>query len=392
MHSSLKIPSPSAFELEHSAILLEMIRAEIALHGAIDFSRYMQLALYAPGFGYYSAGKTKFGVQGDFVTAPELGDVFARCLAYTVAQVLKCGGDEVLEIGAGSGVFAADLLNALAQQNALPKHYRILETSADLRQRQAQTIQDKAPDFYSNVQWLNTPPVKDWNGVLIANEVIDALPVRLFSWRAGELFVRQVAMDGQGRLVWKLNSADELLKQTFTSLNLETERWSGPYQSEVRPQLQAWIHAVSKKLKSGLALFIDYGYPRRAYYAPDRNQGTLSCHYQHRVHSEPLVFPGLQDITASVDFTALAEAGAASDLTLAGYSSQAQFLIASGLPQVLEQCEQLSEIEHWRAMNQVRRLTLPNEMGELFQVMVFARDVDVESFAFTNADIRRRLF
>jgi SAM-dependent MidA family methyltransferase len=390
MHTTIALPSPSAAELEHSARLCAAIRARIAAHGALDFSRYMAMALYEPGLGYYSAGRTKFGAAGDFVTAPELGDVFARCVARALAPALG-GGRCMLELGAGSGAFAADVLLEWERIDALPDAYWILETSADLRERQAALLATRVPRLAPRVQWLDAPPAAAWRGALFANEVVDALPVDAFAWREQGLFARCVDVDAEQRLCWSEREADPRLQVAFARAVESPDALPRPYCAELLPELDAWFSAVAGTLQSGIALFIDYGYPRREYYLPERRDGTLVCHYRHRAHADPLWLPGLSDITAFVDFTALAEAGWQAGFQPACYASQAQFLLANGLADIAELGASTSAVAQLRVAQHVRRLALPGEMGERFKALAFTRDVDPALLPWLRIDQGQRL-
>lgn len=392
LHGAL--PLPSADELAHSAQLEALIRAEIRRTGSIPFWHYMEMALYAPGLGYYSAGKTKFGASGDFVTAPELGDLFARTMARATSNVLRASVDTVfLEVGGGSGKFAATALAEWEALGTLPRHYWILDRSAELRVRQLESLTASVPHLVHRVQWLDTPPEQAWRGVLFANEVIDALPAHRFVMRDGEARELHVAIDGNNRLCLVEREADTMLIAAVSQVagDLDAPIEDG-YRSEILPQLPYWIDAVCGTLQAGLAIFVDYGYPRQEFYHPDRRDGTLTCHYHHRAHDDALLWPGLQDITAWVDFTALAEAATRAGWPLAGFTSQAQFLLAAGLLDML-QIEQLNadEAERYALAQQVKRLTLPGEMGERFKVMCFARGIDGVPPAFSAYDQSRRL-
>ncbi|HSM11523.1 MAG TPA: SAM-dependent methyltransferase [Lysobacter sp.] len=409
--SDFDLPLPEPDALAHSARLAQLIREQIAADpdAAIAFSRFMELALYAPGLGYYSAGASKFGAEGDFVTAPELGPVFAQCVAESVAPVLQqlgsCGNglegnvlpNVFLEIGGGTGAFAEVALNRLAELDALPDRYAILEPSAQLRQRQRERLQQRLPPaLFARVQWLEGPLPHDWNGVLFANEVIDALPTSRFAIQGGEVFEEHVEVDdtsasttGFARV---LRPADAFLTGAVRHLENRLGR-SLPegYRSEVLPQLPYWIQAVAGGLSSGAMLFVDYGYARAEYYQPERSDGTLRAFYRHRMHAQPLLYPGLQDLTASVDFTALAEAGVAAGFDFAGYCSQASFLLGNGLAAVLQRIESIDDVgERQRRTGEVKRLTLPSEMGERFQVMGFEKNVDL-GIAFLAGDLSHRL-
>ncbi|MFC5571312.1 class I SAM-dependent methyltransferase [Lysobacter yangpyeongensis] len=389
------LPAPDADALAHSARLSALIRQEIAANdGAIPFSRFMELALYAPGLGYYSAGARKFGEGGDFVTAPELGPIFAACIAESVASVLQQLGASALffELGGGSGAFAEVALKRLLELDALPDRYLILEPSADLRERQRERLQQHLPPtLFELVEWLNGPLPDAWDGVLFANEVIDALPTPRFAIRDGEVYEEYVTVEGDG-FARTLRPADAFLANAVRHVERGLERnFADGYRSEVLPQLPYWVQAVSGGMRRGAMLFVDYGHPRGEFYQADRSDGTLRAYYRHRMHDEPLRWPGLQDLTASVDFTALAEAGVAAGFDFAGYCSQASFLLGNGMAGVLERIERMHDAsEQQRRRNEVKKLTLPSEMGERFQVMGFEKDVEF-GVAFLAGDLSFRL-
>ena len=391
-----ELPVPDADAQAHSRRLADFIRAEIAgAAGAIPFSRFMELALYAPGLGYYSAGSSKFGEAGDFVTAPELGPLFASCVAEAVAPVLRQLGPEAefVEIGGGSGAFAEVMLKRLLAMDALPARYAILEPSADLRERQRERLgRSLIPPVFALVEWLDRPLEQAWNGVLFANEVIDALPTPRFTLRDGEVFEEGVALDAQQRFVRSERPADALLAAAVRHVERYLQSpFPDGYRSELLPQLPYWIQAVMGGLQAGAMLFVDYGYPRREYYLPQRSDGTLRAFYRQRMHSDVFLWPGLQDLTASVDFTALAEAGTNAGFDLAGYCTQANFVLGNGLQQRLEEVEERAqETAKQRFRNEAKQLTLPTEMGERFQVMGFARDVEFGA-AFLMNDLSWRL-
>ena len=378
-----RLPDPGPDEREHSDRLLQLLRAQIAAHGPMPFAQYMERCLYAPGLGYYSAGSTKFGAAGDFITAPELGGLFASCVAGAVQPVLALvGADaEFLELGGGSGAFAEAALRALSELDTLPRRYLILEPSADLRERQRERLQRTLPAaLHARVQWLDRPPEESWRGVLFANEVIDALPTTRFTLREGEVYEEYVALDGEGRLRRTDRPADALVAGAVRHLERDLGReFAEGYRSEVLPQLPYWIQAVAGTLEAGVMLFIDYGYVRREFYLPERTDGTLMAHFRHHAHSDPLHWPGLNDLTASVDFTALAEAGNSAGFGVAAYLPQAQFLLASGLQAAFESAHAQAgdDLARHRLAQEVRRLTLPEQMGERFQAMLFARGLEV---------------
>ncbi len=390
------LPQPDADAARHSEQLAALLREEIlASAGFMPFQRFMERCLYAPGLGYYSAGSTKFGEQGDFVTAPELGPLFAACVADALAPVLRELGPqaEVVELGGGSGAFADVVLKRLLQLDAMPARYAILEPSADLRQRQRERLQQRLiPPVFDCVEWLDGPPNERWKGVLFANEVIDALPASRFVLKEGEVFEEGVALDGMGNFVRADRPADALLSASVRHLERYLEvPFTDGYRSEVLPQLPYWVQAVMGGLDAGAMLFVDYGYPRREYYLPQRSDGTLRAFYRHRMHEDAYRWPGLQDLTASVDFTALAEAGTGAGFDLAGYCTQSSFLLGNGIGVRFEEAEaRADEAGKLKLRNEVRKLTMPEGMGERFQVMGFTRDVTLDA-AFLAGDLTWRL-
>ena len=388
--------SPSEDALAHSAELRALIHAQIEdAGGAIPFWKFMELALYAPGLGYYSAGAAKFGAAGDFVTAPELGPLFAECIAEAVAPVLQqIGGDaQFFEIGGGSGAFAGDALAHLAALGAVPARYAILEPSADLRDRQRTHLQQRLPaDLFTRVEWVDGPMPGDWQGVLFANEVIDALPTPRFVIGEGEVYEEYVTRDGDG-FGRTIHPADALLGSAVR--HVEQQRGAplpDGYRSELLPQLPYWVQAVAGGLTRGAMLFIDYGYTRREFYRDDRDAGTLRAFHRHQVTADVFALPGLQDLTASVDFTALAEAGTHAGFDFAGYCNQTSLLLGNRLEQRLAAHEEgaADEAARYALRQQAKRLTLPGEMGEAFQAIGFARDVDFDH-AFLIGDMSHRL-
>ncbi|MBN8924445.1 MAG: hypothetical protein BGP10_02010 [Rhodanobacter sp. 68-29] len=376
-----RLPEPGADERAHSDRLLRQLREQIAVHGPMPFSQFMERSLYAPGLGYYSAGKTKFGEAGDFVTAPELGELFARCVVHAVAPVLAALGDEAdfLELGGGSGAFAAAALRAFAASGVPPRRYLILEPSADLRERQRERLAALPAELGARVEWLDRPPEQDWRGVLFANEVIDALPTTRIAMKGGEVYEEYVALDGEGRLMRVDRPADALVAGAVRHVERDLGAdFPEGYRTEILPQLPYWLQAVAGALEAGLMLFVDYGYVRREYYRDERSDGTLMAHYRHHAHADPLWLPGLNDLTASVDFTALAEAGNSAGFGVAAYLPQAQFLIASGLQEAFEtaHAQAADEAARYRLAQEVKRLTLPDRMGERFQAMLLARGIE----------------
>jgi len=339
----------------------------------MPFQRYMEMALYEPGLGYYVNGLHKFGAAGDFVTAPEHGRLFALALARQIDPLaLELGPDwTVLELGPGSGALARDLL---AQLQSPPAKYLLLEPSAALREVQRETVSTLPADLRSRVEWLAAPPEDPFDGAVIANEVVDALPVACF--RVGETCIEEVSVTVEaGRLAWNYSPArGRVLDAVEHALSDLPERPGVGYTSEVCVDLPEWLETVTAPLHSGLALMIDYGYPRCEYYHGDRNEGTLVCHYRHRAHFDPFVWPGLTDISAFVDFTAVAEAARRCGLEIAGFTSQAGFVLGSGVADALEKVT--DDRERLQLSGELKRLVLPGEMGEKFKVMALVRDID----------------
>jgi SAM-dependent MidA family methyltransferase len=352
----------------------------------------MELALYAAGLGYYSAGARKFGEAGDFTTAPELSPLFSRCLARQCAQALTaCGADTLLELGAGSGVMAAEMLLELERIQALPARYLIMEVSADLAERQAETLAQRAPHLANRVHWLDTLPDADLNAVVIGNEVLDALPVERF--RIGDdgsvEQARVVFDDGDFSEIFA--PAPEALVHAVRAVEKDLGAPLAPgYTSEILLQLEPFVRSLAGMLERGVILFADYGLPRREYYLDERRTGTLMCHYRHRAHPDPFILPGLQDITAYVDFTAVADAGVNSDLALVGYTSQALFLLGAGIEKFLAEpaADEREQIERAR---QVKLLTLPGEMGERFKFIALAKGCSPELSGFGIRDLAHLL-
>jgi len=329
------LPSLTAAEARHSRKLAQLIATQLAAAGGwLSFERFMELALYAPGLGYYSAGSIKLGRSGDFVTAPEVSPLFSRCLARQLAQVLAITGGEILELGAGSGRMGAVLLGELAALDCLPERYAILEVSADLAARQREALGALPGALRERVVWLERLPAEPLTGVIVANEVADALPCRRFRLEQGRLAELGVALTGPGGATFRdePRAAGEDLTRAVAELGATlSQPLPEDYQSELCLRLTPWIATLAQCLSRGLLLLCDYGLPRRHYYHPQRTHGTLRCHYKHRAHDDPYINLGVQDITAWVDFTRVAEAGLSAGLELAGFATQAAFLVALGL-------------------------------------------------------------
>jgi SAM-dependent MidA family methyltransferase len=385
-HSML--PPLSADERQHGEQLLALLRSELrAAGGWLSFERFMELALYAPGLGYYSAGSAKFGAGGDFVTAPELSDLFSRCVARQCAQLLECTGGDILELGAGTGRMAGAILTELAAAGRLPERYAILEVSADLTQRQQAYVAQLPQPLRERIVWLTQLPAAPYTGVMLANEVADALPCRRFLLSGGAVQELGAGLDPAGRLGDAAAPADAALLNECARLfaELDTQLPEG-YVSEVCLRADAWIASLAEVLGRGALLLFDYGLPRRHYYHPQRDTGTLRCHFRQQVHDDPYVNVGLQDITAWVDFTRLAQAGVLAGLEVAGFATQAAFLLASGIEAMT--AEAGSDRERVRLAGEARRLLLPEEMGEAFKALALTRGLDVTLAGFALQDLR----
>jgi SAM-dependent MidA family methyltransferase len=378
---SSTLPSPDPLAAEHSARLQRSIGEAIRGSGGwIAFDRYMELALYTPGLGYYAAGARKFGnfsAGGDFVTAPEISPLFAAALATQLAQVFVHTPARVVEFGAGSGVLARDLLDALAARGIAVESYAIVELSPDLAARQQALLAGR------NVQWLAAPPT-GFDGVMLANEVLDVMPVRLFVMRGRAPRERGVALHGDS-LAFAERDADPELRDAVAAIEREVGELPDGYGSEIGFAGQAWMRSAADWLARGVLLAIDYGFPRREYYHPQRLMGTLMCHYRHRAHADPLWLPGLNDITAHVDFTAVADAAHGAGLDVLGYTTQAHFLMNCGV------LDRLGAAHSLKGANEVQRLLSEAEMGELFKVLAVGRGVDESLVGFARGDRLSRL-
>ncbi len=376
----------------HSERLMTRIRGEIAQHGGwISFARFMELALYEPGLGYYTAGARKFGSNGDFVTAPELSPLFSRCIATQCAEVLSAlGGGDILEVGAGSGLMAADTLNELQALDRLPRRYLILEVSADLRERQLATLTTRAVRHVARVSWLDELPAP-LRGVIVANEVLDALPVDRFRIRSGRVNALGVNWQ-ENRLGWSEAPAAQPLENRVREIESQIgSSFMEGYTSEINLRLDPWLRSLAGVLESGLMLLIDYGLPRRQYYREERRDGTLLCHFRQRFHSDPFIYVGLQDIGAWVDFTAVAETASEAGLTVAGFTTQAHFLMGLGIEQHLKAAGERELVERLSLARQAMLLTLPGEMGERFKVIGLTRGVRQPLKGFAIRDLAASL-
>ncbi len=360
---------------------LEQIIKNIIIQKAkpIGFDEFMDLALYHPVQGYYRAGRQKFGEQGDFITAPETSDLFGFCLARQCMQVLD-GKNDILEFGAGSGVLATQILPELARLGQLPKTYYILELSAELQQRQKRTINTMPPKLGNTVVWLNTLP-QDFSGIVIANEVLDAMPAKRLIKQFTHFSELGVGCQND-QLVW------QVFNQVYTNDKILPNNVSEGWITETNPRAAAWIDALSTVIKQGLVLLIDYGMNKDEYFHPQRGRGTLRCYYQHQASDDPFVHIGKQDITTSVNFSDIAQQAKNSGFEIGGYATQAMFLIALGIDEYLTQTDKNKHID-WA--QQIKQLVLPNAMGESFKVLALTKNMAVKLRGFAEQDLSHKL-
>ena len=389
----VELPVPANVAIEHSKKVCTRIQKEIIeQQGSISFNQFMELALYEPGLGYYAAGSTKLGESGDFITAPELSSVYSFCLARQCQQVLNViNKGKILELGPGTGKMACDILQELERLNCLPDEYLLLETSADLRKRQQEQIKKNAPHFKGIIHWLDALPTKKFNGIIIANEVLDAMPVHRFVVHDDNMEELYVCFE-EDKFVWVQKPLNEELRlETEKEIKALTDKLPQGYTSEINTNIQPWINSLADFFQQGVMLFVDYGYPRQEYYHSQRVDGTLLCHYRHRVHADPFFYPGLQDITSSVNFTRVAEAAINAGLEVRGYTTQAHFLMSCGLEDIIKQQESSNETDSVKLSGQVRMLTMPGEMGERFKVIALTKNMDILLLGFQFVDLRAKL-
>jgi SAM-dependent MidA family methyltransferase len=366
---------------QHSLTLQGKIREQIAQNGSISFAQFMQMALYYPGLGYYSSGMKKFGKEGDFITSPELGSLFAQCMAKQFQQVLTTLDHSIiLELGAGTGQFCFDCLIELDNQNCLPNKYYILEISADLKQRQKLKIAQLPTHLSQLVEWINQPLETSFSGVIFANEVLDALPVEVFEFNQNKFKQKRIEWEDGFKETWQDFSIN--LNQQLVDKELMLENG---FQSEFIPNLTNWLASITENFEQGLVLFVDYGYERQAYYHSQRNQGTLVCHHQHQANFNYYTNLGLQDITAFVDFTAVAEAADQSDFKIDGFTTQAHLLLSLGVQDLLGDTEN-EYSKYYEKANEMKKLVMPEEMGEKFKAIALTKNLDTEliGFKFNN--------
>ena len=384
----MSLPSPSPEALDHSRQLQSLIEREIEQTGNwISFARFMEQVLYAPALGYYSAGARKFGSAGDFVTAPEMTPLFGQSLAVQVAQIMDASTPHILEVGAGSGRLAADVLLELERLGKLPEQYAILDLSADLRERQRATMAQAAPHLLDCVVWLDCLP-DTFSGAVIANELLDAMPAHIVAWREQGIFERGVSLQ-DGAFFWAERPASGALLAAAEEIGAQCQLPPG-FESEISLANRAWAAEWGHRLQSGALLLIDYGFPRREFYHQQRGRGTLMCHYRHHAHPDPFYLPGLQDVTVHVDFTSIIAAAHPAGLDLLGYTSQGKFLLNCGILNRLADKE-TGTAAYIRESGTVNKLIMPHEMGELFKVIALGREIDVPLLGFASGDQSRRL-
>lgn len=385
------LPAPSAESVLHSRQITEVLQQHIAQHGKITFADFMETALYHNPHGYYQRRDFTLGSQGDFTTAPEISPLFARCFAGQCQQIFTELGEAcILELGAGTGRFALDLLTELDTLNALPTRYFIYEISTGLRQRQQTLLQSERPDLFSRVEWISALP-EQFSGVIIANEVLDAIPFHRFQIINQQPYECMVAMQ-DNNFVWQHEApSSDFLRDEITKLKDEYALEDG-YQSEIQPEAMTMVKQLCTLLQKGVILLADYGYGQREFYHPERAQGTLTCFYQHRSHNNPLLYPGLQDITAHVDFTRVIENAAETGAKLNGFTTQCAFLLANGLLDMAQEEENnLSDADAFELHQAIKILTLPTEMGDRVKVMAITQNFTLPLRGFSTLDRRRDL-
>jgi len=397
-----ELPVPDKDAALHSEKVRQCLFDKIADKGSISFTEFMQTVLYEPGLGYYSAGSTKLGAEGDFITAPEISPLFSQSIAQAILPALDAIDESsILEVGAGSGKMATNILQHLNHLDNLPEKYYILELSADLRLRQQQYIKSKAAELYERVEWLDSIP-ENLNAVVIANELLDAMPVVRFKKEKQGISTEHVIIeDGEFKFNYILNSDNndssyQRICQRLQKIESENAELNPGFKSEINFNAEDWLTSISEKLNSGVILLIDYGYPQHEYYHEQRNNGTLTCFYRHRHHDNPFIYPGLQDLTAHVDFTAIADCAIECGMNVLGYTTQSNFLFGAGIAQLAEEkavefIEQDNIVEQIELTNKIKKLTMPYEMGEIIKVIAFSKNCTVSLDAFHFNDMRDHL-
>lgn len=389
INSQSSLPAPGQAAISHSEKLIEFIKNKIDQQPeGISFAEFMEYVLYAPGLGYYSAGSRKLGKEGDFITAPEISSLFSCCLANTIQPAVRQYG-KILEVGAGSGKMATDILLHLEKNENLPEHYFILERSADLRERQQHTLRQHCEHLFEKVSWIDELP-PSFQGIIVANELLDALPVHRVI-KQDDTWLEQTVQWQDGKFTWGTTAlSSPRLQQRLEQIESRQGELPESYQTEINLAAEDWIASLAEQLDEGYVLLVDYGYSQHEYYHPQRKQGTLMCHYRHQAHDDPFVYPGLQDITAHVDFTAMADSALDAGLNVSGFTTQMLFLMDSGLNELAETMSSEDVKQQLQLASQIRRLTLPQEMGESFKVILFSKNVENLLHGFAM-DMRDRL-
>ena len=386
------LPEPNHHAAAQSQELAAWIGKKISTAGGkLSFADFMQAALYTPMLGYYTNNQVKFGVAGDFITAPEITALFSQCIAIQCMQVFSqlTVSPSIIEFGAGTGIMAADILLYLEKENCLPDYYYIIEISPSLKLRQQATLQRQCPHLFKKVIWLEQLPAQI-NGVVLANEVLDAMPVEQFI-KVGEQYKQRFVIEENKHFLFfddQIENAE--LVRALHGLTDAGIHFSDTYCSEINLHLGSWLTDIEQSLQQGVILLIDYGYPRKEYYHPQRSAGTLQCHYRHRVHNDPLTFVGLQDITAHVDFTAVAAAAINAGLQVLGFSWQSVFLLNNGLTDLMDK-KSPATMRSIKQSQRIKQLILPSEMGELFKVLALGKNMDINLQGFATQDMRYQL-
>ncbi len=390
--ASVNFPAPSDDGMAHSEELAKRIRSAISAQGGIiDFASYMQYVLYEPGYGYYTAGATKFGGAGDFITAPEISPLFGRSIAQQCFDVLcSIPQSVILEVGAGSGKLARDILLELSHLKVMPERYLIIETSADLKSKQQELLKAALPDFYKRIYWLEQWPKAPVSGVVVANELLDAMPVHRLRQQESRLIELGVTENGKAFGYSPMAGHTLAVERLQAKLNEAGVSLTEGTDTEICLMHDAWVASLSRCLNQGLVLLVDYGYSRKDYYHPQRVDGTLRCHYRHIAHDNPFFYPGLQDLTAHVDFTAIAESAVDSGFDVLGYTTQAYFLLSCGITELVDM-EHLDDLQRIDVAQQIRKLTMPGEMGEPFKTIALGKDLDIGLKGFSMNDQRENL-
>jgi len=382
------LPTPDDASLNHSSIVLEELTKKINTNeGWINFADFMQFILYEPGLGYYSSGTRKLGAGGDFTTAPEISNFFGACLANCMIKILHgCPKQMILEIGAGSGQLAFDILTRLDNRGFVLDQYYILELSADLKERQQRLLSKLPNNLLKKVIWLDALPENFITGVILGNEVLDAMPCRRFRIHDEDVYEIGISCNDQ-RLIEQDKLADEGIKNLVHKIEKELNRkFANGFISEIRPDYKYWFNALSSSLVFGAILFIDYGCSRGEYYSADRSTGTLVCHYKNTAHYDPLFLPGLQDLSAWVDFSLVADVGLEHGFEINSYTSHRDFLMAAG---ILELVDQISDQnQRFKINHAVKQLLLPSEMGDTFKFMLLSKSCMIEESFMETRDFR----